>query len=47
MERWGIEDGSRVINPVEEVHDFDIVLVCYKDNLALKKEKCSADLTEA
>lgn len=38
MERWGIEDGSRVvINPVEEVHDFDIVLVCYRDNLALKK----------
>lgn len=38
MEKWGIEDGSRVvINPVEEVHDFDIVLVCYKDNLALKK----------
>ena len=38
MERWGIKDGSRVvINPVEDVHDFDIALVCYKDSLGLKK----------
>lgn len=38
MEKWGIKDGSKVvINPVEEVHDFDIALVCYKDSLALKK----------
>lgn len=38
MKKWGIRSGSRVvINPVEELHDFDIALVCYKDNLVLKK----------
>lgn len=38
MEKWGIIDGCRVIiNPVEEVHDFDIALICYRDNLVLKK----------
>ena len=44
MEKWGIKDGSRVvINPVEEVYDFDIALVCYKDRLALKKVQRRAD----
>ena len=38
MKKWGIRSGSRVvINPVEDVQDFDIALVCYKDNLVLKK----------
>lgn len=38
MTGWGILNGSRVIiNPVEDIHDFDIVLVCYRDNLVLKK----------
>lgn len=38
MERWGIRDGSRVvINPAEEVEDFDIALVCFKGKAALKK----------
>ena len=38
MKKWGIRSGSRVvINPVEELQDFDIALVCYKDNLVLKK----------
>ena len=38
MKKWGIRSGSRVvINPVEDLHDFDIALVCYKDNLVLKK----------
>jgi len=38
MDKWGIKDGSRVvINPAEEVCDFDIALVCYKYKLAIKK----------
>ena len=44
MTGWGIPDGSRIIiNPAEKVCNMDIALICYHDNLALKKVRYMKD----